>query len=39
MEVKFTVNKGTTFWEFDKCPFNRGLLNRGLTVLCSNLTL
>ena len=23
MEVKFTVNKGTTFWEFKKCRFNR----------------
>ena len=39
IEVKFTVNKGNGFWEFDNCPFdrgwplNRGPLNRGLTVL------
>ena len=24
IEVKFTVNKGTGFWEFDIHPFNRG---------------
>ena len=31
IEVKFTVNKGNGFWDFDNCPFNRGwLLNRGL---------
>ena len=24
IEVKLTVNKGTAFWEFGKCPFNRG---------------
>ena len=23
-KVKFTVNRGTDFWEFEKCPFNRG---------------
>ena len=39
-EVKFTVNRGTDIWEFEKCPFyrgwplnrrplNRGPLNRG----------
>ena len=39
IEVKLTVNKGTTFWEFDKRPFNRGdrlievklKLNKGTT--------
>ena len=24
IEVKFTVNRGTDFGEFEKCPFNRG---------------
>ena len=24
IEVKFTVNRGTEFWEFEKCPFNKG---------------
>ena len=34
MEVKFTVNRGIDFWEFEKCPFKRGWpLNGGLTVL------
>ena len=38
IEVKSTENRGTNFWEFEKCPFNRGRLlnrgplNRGLTV-------
>ena len=32
VEVKFPVNKGTAFWEFDKCPVSRGALNRGLIV-------
>ena len=26
IELKFTVNKGTAFWEFDKCPFNDNLI-------------
>ena len=24
IEVKFTVNRGTDFWEFEECPFNSG---------------
>ena len=24
IEIKFTVNKGTEFWEFDNCLLNRG---------------
>ena len=24
VEVKFPVNKGTAFWEFDKCLYYRG---------------
>ena len=44
IEVKCTVNKGNTFWEFDKCPFNRGRplnrgpLNRGLTVYSTHIS-
>ena len=33
IEVKFTVNRGTGFWEFEKCQFIVWPLYRGLTVI------